>query len=234
MLLTKLSLFCPTYNEKENIAPLIARIIACQPRINILFVDDMGDDGTVAEIMRQAGKNVHLLTRPEKQGLGSAYLAGFAWGLARGFSAIITMDADLSHDPIYLQDFLRLLPTCDVVVGSRYVVGGATRDWKLTRRLLSAWSSIYARTVLRIPVRDPTSGYVGFSRQAIERLDISGIKGKGFVFQVEIKYRAVLAGCKIAETPIMFTDRLRGQSKISLGVGLEAAIYVWQLRRKKN
>ena len=146
---------CPTYNERENIAPLIARILACQPHINILFVDDKGDDDTATEIIRQNGENVHLLIRSKKQGLGSAYLAGFAWGLERGFAAIVTMDADLSHDPVYLQDFLRLLPACDVVIGSRYIAGGATHNWKMIRRLLSVWSSIYARTVLRIPVHDP-------------------------------------------------------------------------------
>lgn len=227
---------CPTYNERDNIAPLVRRILSCAPKVVVLFVDDRGTDDTAAQIIAQQQHcdNIHLLARTHPQGLAAAYLAGLRWGLQREFAHFVTMDADLSHDPIYLRPLLELLRSCDVAVGSRYVAGGDVKNWNASRRLLSAFGAFYTRTLLKLEVCDPNAGYVAFRRQALEKLDLSRVGSRGYIFQAELKYRAALAGCSIRETPIVFQDRQRGKSKMTLDIALEAAIYTLRLRRYGN
>ena len=224
---------CPTYNEHDNIAPFVTRIMAHAPQAALLFVDDRGNDGTAAEIIRQQQqhKNIFLLPQRQRRGLAKAYLAGFAWGLARNYQRVVTIDADLSHDPAYLPALCKLLDDCDVAIGSRYVAGGGTRDWSWPRRLLSRFGSLYARTLLNLSVHDPTSGYVAFRRQALAKLGLNEVQSRGYIFQVELKYRAALAGCTLQETAIVFADRTQGKSKMTLAIGLEAALHTWRLRR---
>lgn len=207
--------------------------MSCVPQAALLFVDDSGDDGTAEQIVQQQQQhnNVFLLAQEPRCGLAKAYLAGFAWGLARNYDCFVTMDADLSHDPAYLPALLKLLTECDMAIGSRYVAGGGTSDWSLLRRLISRFGSFYARTLLNLAVHDPTAGYAAFRRRVLEELSLAEIKSRGYMFQVEFKYRAALAGCTLREIPIMFVDRKRGKSKMTLAIGLEAALYTWQLRR---
>ena len=230
---TSTLIICPTYNERANIAPYVTRVMSCAPQVHILFVDDQGDDDTAAEIVRQQKQHkcITLLARPQRRGLARAYLAGLAWGLARAFEHFVTMDADLSHDPVYLAPLLAQLDTCDVAIGSRYIAGGGTKDWSWSRQLLSRFGSLYARSLLNLKVHDPTSGFVAFRRQALTRLDLAAVKSRGYIFQVELKYRAALAGCSLREVAIVFADRRQGKSKMSLAIALEAALYTWKLRR---
>ncbi len=224
---------CPTYNERDNIAPLVARVVSCAAPAALLFVDDGGDDGTAEEIVRQQQRHdsIFLLAQQQRSGLAQAYLAGFAWGLARTYDCFVTMDADLSHDPAYLPTLLKLLDRAEVAIGSRYVAGGGARGWSLRRRLLSRFGSLYARTLLRLEVHDLTSGFMALRRRALEELGLAEIESRGYVFQIELKYRAVLTGCTLQETPIMFVDRQQGKSKLTLAIVLEAALHTWQLRR---
>ena len=229
-------IICPTHNEQENIAPLVARVISCGVAVQLLFVDDRGTDATADKVTQQQQQhnNIHLLARQQRAGLASAYLAGFAWGMARDYDCFVTMDADLSHDPTYLPALLQLLNNYDVAVGSRYLAGGGVRDWSWTRQLLSRFGALYARTLLNLQVHDPTSGFVAFRRDALTRLNLDAVRSRGYIFQVELKYRAALAGCSMQETPIIFADRKRGKSKLTLGIALEAALYPWQLRYSRH
>jgi dolichol-phosphate mannosyltransferase len=223
----------PTYNEAENVRDIAARLLAALPVAELLVVDDNSPDGTGAILDEMAARDprVHVLHRAGKLGLGTAYLEGFAWGLARGYAYLFEMDADGSHDPLHLPTMLALAEDgADVVVGSRYVPGGATPNWGLGRRVLSRGGGIYARLVLGIDVRDPTAGFVCWRRHALEALDLGAISSNGYSFQIEMKYRAAQAGLSIVETPIVFCDRRVGQSKMSRGIVVEALGKVWALR----
>jgi len=207
--------------------------MSCAPPATLLFVDDRGDDDTAAEIVRQQQqyRNIALLAQSQRKGLAQAYLAGFSWGLARAYARFVTMDADLSHDPAYLSPMLELLDRGDVAIGSRYLAGGNARAQSLLRRLLSRGGCLYARTLLDLEVHDLTSGFVAFRRRALEELGLAEIKSRGYIFQVELKWRAARRGFTLQEVPIVFADRQRGKSKLSLAIILEAALRVWQLRR---
>ncbi|MFH0901823.1 MAG: polyprenol monophosphomannose synthase [Pseudomonadota bacterium] len=223
----------PTYNERENV-PAIARTVhQCAPDVDVLFVDDNSPDGTgqVAAALAAAEPWVKVLHRSSKQGLGTAYIAGFRQGLAEGYGYFVEMDADFSHDPAYLPEMLRLARTqADVVVGSRYAAGGGTGNWGFCRRLLSRMGSVYARSVLGVPISDLTAGFVCYRREVIERLDLEAILSEGYSFQIEMKFRAVKAGFRVLEMPITFVDRRVGQSKMSGRIVLEALGTVWMLR----
>lgn len=223
----------PTYNEADNVRGIADQLLGALPVADVLFVDDNSPDGTGAIIDEMAAGNprIHVLHRAGKLGLGTAYLEGFAWGLARDYAFIFEMDADGSHDPKYLPQMLSLAEDgADVVVGSRNVPGGGTVNWGIGRTLLSRGGSFYARTILGIDVRDVTAGFVCWRRDVLQALDLTGIDSNGYSFQIEMKYRAIQRGFRIVETPIVFVDRRVGQSKMSRAIVAEALAKVWFLR----
>lgn len=223
----------PTYNERENVQGIAARLFAALPAAELLFVDDNSPDGTGALLddMAAAQPRIHVMHRAGKLGLGTAYREGFAWGLARGFGYLFEMDADGSHDPKYLPQMLALAEDgADVVVGSRYVPGGGTQNWGIGRKLISRGGSFYARTILGVDVRDVTAGFICWRRAALEAIDLSTITSNGYSFQIEMKYRALRKHLRVIETPILFVDRRVGQSKMSRAIVAEALLKVWGLR----
>lgn len=222
----------PTYNEQANIDPLLDGIGNHAPQVHVLFVDDNSTDGTAASIRaRMAGDpdKIFLLERERKLGLGTAYITGFRWALARHYDGVIEMDADLSHRPQDLAVLLNALNTHPVVIGSRYVKGGGTENWELSRRLISRLGSLYAGIILRLNVRDLTGGFNAWRRDVLEAISIDTVRSEGYSFQIELKYRAYLAGFPLVELPITFVERRAGQSKMSGRIVLEAIGRVWQL-----
>lgn len=225
----------PTYNERENIERIVPAVLEQVPTAHVLVIDDNSPDGTgeLADGLAEADERVHVLHRTGKAGLGKAYLAGFAWALERDYDKVFEFDADFSHDPKYLPGFVDLLDEHDVVVGSRRVPGGGVENWGPLRRLISWAGSLYARLVLGVPTRDLTGGFNGFRRRALQGLDLSTVASTGYAFQIELKYRAHLRDFSVIESPIVFPDRERGESKMSVGIMLEALTRVWQLRLSK-
>ena len=228
-------LILPTYNEAENIGPIVrAARSHLRPDDRILVVDDNSPDGTGALADTLAGElpGVEVLHRPGKQGLGRAYLAGFAHALANGADLVIEMDADFSHDPADLPRLIeRAEDDGELVLGSRYVAGGSVTDWGLLRKLVSRGGSWYARVVLRVPVRDLTGGFKCFRRSVLEALDLEHVHADGYGFQIELTYRAIKAGFRVVEIPIVFRDRRVGESKMNARIALEAVWKVPALRR---
>ncbi len=223
----------PTYNERENVAAIASAVHEHAPAADLLFVDDNSPDGTGAVLDTLAAENprVHVLHRAGKLGLGTAYLEGFRYGLARGYTYLAEMDADFSHPPRYLPEMLaRAAAGADVVIGSRYVPGGGTVNWDLGRNLLSRTAAAYARAVLGFNVHDPTAGFVCYRRHVLENIDLAAIRSEGYGFQIEMKYRALRAGFRCEEMPIVFEERRLGQSKMSWPIFLEALWMVWRLR----
>jgi dolichol-phosphate mannosyltransferase len=225
-------LVLPTYNEAGNIEELVRRALANMPvNSRVLVVDDNSPDGTGEIAERLSGEiSVAVLHRPGKEGLASAYVAGFREVLGRDAGLVLQMDADFSHDPADLRRLIEAAGDADVVLGSRYVAGGGVRDWSLVRRAISRGGSAYARTVLGIRVRDLTGGFKCFRREALESIDLSRISAQGYAFQVEMTYRALEKGLKVVEIPITFKDRQVGSSKMSREIVLEAAWRVPLLR----
>ena len=222
----------PTYNERENIDTLLGRVLE-YPRFRVLVVDDNSPDGTGAQVARLAEHEprLGLLSRPGKLGLGSAYVAGFKRALAEGAQFIYEMDADFSHDPAYLPPLLAATETrYDLTLGSRYVAGGGTTDWGITRKLISRGGNIYAGTILGLPVRDATGGFRCYRRAVLEAIPLDRIRSNGYAFQVEMAYRAVQRGFRVGEIPIMFPDRRVGKSKMSRKIVFEALVNVWRMR----
>lgn len=222
----------PTYNEAENILPLLAEIHSVVPEMDVLVVDDASPDGTGTLVADLAARDprVRLLARPGKQGLGTAYVAGFRDCLDRGYTVVCQMDSDFSHQPRYLADFLREIEHADLVLGSRYAPGGATEDWSLKRKLLSRGGNFYARAVLGIPVRDLTGGFKCFRRDVLEAVSLETVRAEGYAFQMEMTWRAWRLGFRIREVPIVFPDRSRGVSKLSGGIFWESVRMPWSLR----
>lgn len=223
----------PTYNERENLPVFAREVRRTLPDADLLVVDDASPDGTgaVADELAAADPHVKVLHRPSKLGLGTAYREAFARGLAEGYELFFEMDTDLSHDPAYLPDFLDAIERgADVVIGSRNVPGGSVEGWGLGRHLLSKGGSLYSRTVLGIDVRDLTSGFKCFTRRALEAIDLAAVRAEGYAFQVELTYRALQKGFRVAEVPIVFVDRRVGQSKMSRRVFVEAVVGIPRLR----
>jgi dolichol-phosphate mannosyltransferase len=226
----------PTYNERANLESLVTEIRSildtCAPEHRILVVDDRSPDGTgeIADRLAAADTHVEVLHRDAKRGLGRAYLAGFRYALDRGAALLIEMDADFSHDPAYLPTMIDGARDADVVLGSRYVAGGGVQNWGPSRRLVSRIGCLYARVVLAIDVRDLTGGFKCFRRVVLETIDLGAIRSQGYAFQVEVTYRALEAGFRVRELPIVFTERRSGQSKMSQRIVLEAIWMVARLR----
>src|SRR5437762_3045004 len=223
----------PTYTERDNVRGISAQLLAALPGAELLFVDDNSPDGTGAVLDELAAQNprIHVMHRAGKLGLGTAYIEGFGWGLARGYDYLFEMDADGSHDPKYLPTMLALAEDgADVVIGSRYVPGGGTENWGVGRRIISKGGGFYARTILGVDVQDVTAGFICWRRHALEAIDLTTISSNGYSFQIEMKYRAINKGMRLVETPIVFVDRRVGQSKMSRAIFAEALLKVWALR----
>ena len=223
----------PTYNERENIARLIETVLAQDARLEVLVVDDGSPDGTgdIVEGIQSTNSRVHILRRPRKLGLGTAYVAGFRWALERQYSFVFEMDADFSHDPGHLPDFLRAIESTDLVLGSRYRDGKVTVvNWPIARLILSYFANVYARAVTGLPVWDATGGFKCFRREVLESIDLSKVVSNGYAFQIEMSFRAWKRQFRIVEIPIVFVDRTEGTSKMSNAIVREAVWMVWRLR----
>jgi len=222
----------PTYDERENLPAIVPAILAASPELDVLVVDDDSPDGTgrLADQLATREPRVRVLHRARKEGLGRAYLAGFEVALRAGYGRILEMDADFSHEPERLPALLAASREADLVLGSRYVPEGGTRNWGLGRRLLSRGGSVYARTILGVRVRDLTGGFKCFRREVLERIDLPTVTSAGYAFQIELTYRALRAGFRVVEIPIVFADRRVGHSKMSRAIVLEALWKVWLIR----
>ncbi|MBU8870469.1 MAG: polyprenol monophosphomannose synthase [Gemmatimonadales bacterium] len=226
----------PTYNEAENIGPLIPLILARDECLSVLVVDDNSPDGTadIVKSLPEFGDRVLILERPRKEGLGAAYIAGFQWILANtDFDAVFEMDADFSHDPVALDQFLVEIQTHDLVLGSRYLYGITVVNWPLRRLILSVGANIYARLVTGMPLKDSTGGFKCFRRSTLERLPLERIKSDGYSFQIEMNYHCWRRKLRIKEISIMFVDRQVGVSKMSNRIIFEAMWMVWALRLRR-
>ncbi len=223
----------PTYDEKDNVGPMIEAVLAATPEVDVLVIDDNSPDGTgeIADAFAAREPRVHVLHRKGKEGLGKAYLAGFDWALARGYERILEMDCDFSHDPKYLPGMLAASREADLVLGSRNIPGGGTVNWGVLRKIISRGGSLYARTILGIPVRDLTGGFKCFRREVLQAIDLPTVECSGYAFQIELTYRAIRKGFRVKEIPIVFVDRRVGHSKMSRRIVLEALRKVWSIRR---
>jgi len=224
----------PTYNERDNIEKIVHAVLPLDPRIHVLVVDDNSPDGTgeIADRLAAAEPKVNVLHREKKEGLGRAYLAGFRWAIERKFDYIFEMDADFSHGPEYIKDFLREIQEYDLVLGSRYISGVNVINWPITRLLLSYFANVYTRIVTGMPLRDATGGFKCFRRKVLEMIDLDAVHSSGYSFQIEMSMRVWKKGFRIREIPIIFVDRTAGESKMSKKIMREAIWMVWLLRLK--
>ena len=231
----KALIIIPTYDEKENIAEISKAILELPYDFEILIVDDNSPDGTgdIADKLSADDNRIHVLHRQEKQGLGPAYIAGFKWGLAHQYDLLFEMDADFSHRPCYLHDFMEAIKEADLVLGSRYITGVNVINWPLNRLLISYFANRYSMAVTGLPVRDATGGFKCYRRKVLEAIDLDKVRSTGYAFQIEMSMRAAAKGFKIVEIPIVFYDRKKGASKMSFGIAREAAWIVWKLRLLK-
>ncbi|MEW6433671.1 MAG: polyprenol monophosphomannose synthase [Myxococcota bacterium] len=223
----------PTYNERDNVGPITSAVLAAEPRVDILVVDDNSPDGTgqLADELAAKEPRIKVLHREKKQGLGRAYLHAFRWALDHGYQYVIEMDADFSHDPKYLPGLIdTAMGGADLVLGSRYVEGGGTVNWGVGRKILSRGGSLYARSILGVKIRDLTGGFKCFNRRVLESIDLDQVVSSGYAFQIELTYRALKKGFTVKEIPIVFEDRRVGQSKMSRKIFVEAMTMVWKLK----
>ncbi len=222
----------PTFNEAENIGKLMDEIHKSVPDIHILIVDDNSPDGT-ADIVKSRmaeDERIHIIERSKKMGLGTAYCAGFTWALDKGYEAIMEMDADFSHNPNLLPEFLDKIGEYDLVIGSRYISGVNVVNWPLSRLILSYFANLYTKIVTGMPIKDATGGFKCFKAEALKKVDFSKVKSNGYGFQIEMNYRLWKKGAKIKEIPIIFIDRRSGESKMNKKIIYEAMFLVWKLR----
>ncbi len=222
----------PTYNEMENIERIINAVLGQDASIEVLVVDDNSPDGTglIVDKLAAANKRIHILHREKKEGLGRAYIAGFKWAIERNYDFIFEMDADFSHGPEYIPDFLKAIEESDLVIGSRYISGVNVINWPMSRLLLSYFANVYTRIITGLPVRDATGGFKCFRRQALEAIPLDSIKSNGYIFQIEVSLRIWKKGMRLKEIPIVFVDRRLGASKMSKKIVREAIWKVWYLR----
>jgi dolichol-phosphate mannosyltransferase len=226
----------PTYNEADNIRPIVARLRAASPDAHVLVADDDSPDGTgkIADELAAADDHVRVLHRRSKEGLGAAYLAGFRWGLEHGYGVLVEMDADGSHQPEELPRLLTALGSADLVLGSRWVPGGRVVNWPKSREYLSRGGSLYSRVLLDVPLRDVTAGYRAFRAETLRGLGMDDVASQGYCFQIDLARRAVRAGLHVVEVPITFVERERGDSKMSRDIVAEALwrVPVWGLQQR--
>ena len=221
----------PTYNERENLPPLIERVMGLFVSLDLLVVDDNSPDGTgqIADRIADGNARVKVLHRKEKDGLGRAYIAGFKWALAQGYDLIFEMDGDFSHNPADIPLFLEAAKNADLVLGSRYTDGIRVINWPLNRLLLSMGAALYVRIITGMPFADPTGGYKCFRRRTLESIDLDAVRSNGYSFQIEMTHKTWRQGLQVAEVPIIFTDRFQGNSKMSGKIVKEALWMVWRL-----
>ena len=231
-MLERVLVIVPTYNEAKNLPQIVPEILRQDPRLEVLVVDDNSPDGTgdIADRLAQDKSRVHVLHRPAKEGLGRAYLAGFRWGLQQGYQAMFEMDADFSHDPAFLPHFLEAIKDADLILGSRYATGVNVINWPISRLLLSLGANLYARIATGLPLSDSTGGFKCFRREVLEAIDLDKVRSNGYAFQIEMSFRAWKRGFRLKEIPIIFHDRVEGQSKMSKRIVREAIWMVWWLR----
>lgn len=229
---TKSLVIIPTYNELENIPRMIPAVLSQDESINILIVDDGSPDGTANYVKEQMKINdrIHILEREKKMGLGTAYIAGFKYALQNNYDFIFEMDADFSHDPNELKNFLIAIKENDLVLGSRYIHGVRVLNWPMARLLLSFFASVYTRIITGMPIKDTTGGFKCFRRKVLESIDLDKVKSNGYSFQIEMTFKAYCKGFRIKEIPIVFIDREKGKSKMSKKIVREAVTMVWKLR----
>ena len=222
----------PTYNERQNIPLIVPAVLAQDPSIEILVVDDNSPDGTgaIADQLAAANPRVHVLHRSGKEGLGKAYIAGFRWALEQGYDLVFEMDADFSHDPRFLPSLIEAISDADLVIGSRYKTGVNVINWPISRLLLSLGANQYARFVTGLPLTDSTGGFKCFRRQVLEAISLERVRSNGYAFQIEMSFLAWKKGFRLKEIPIVFTDRVEGQSKMNKKIVREAVWMVWWLR----
>jgi dolichol-phosphate mannosyltransferase len=230
----KVVVLIPTYNERENLLPIVSRLRAAVPEADVLVLDDNSPDGTgaIADQLAADDSQVRVLHRMNKEGLGMAYLAGFAWSLERGYDVMVEMDADGSHQPEQLRNLLGALAGADVVLGSRWVPGGSVVNWPLRRKFLSVGGNVYVRVLLGMPIGDATGGYRAYRASALRALDLHKVASQGYCFQVDLAWRAIRAGLSVVEVPITFVERTVGDSKMSQDIVNESlrSITMWGAR----
>ena len=232
-MIEKALVIVPTYNEKENVRNIISAVLDCESRADVLIVDDNSPDGTgdIVAALEAEDPRVHLMRRPGKMGLGTAYRDGFRWALARDYEYILEMDADFSHDPAHIPKFIAAAQDADFVLGSRYLDGNVTvMNWPMSRLMLSYFANVYARIVTGLTLWDATGGFKCFHRRVLEAIDLDDVRSNGYAFQIEMSFRAFRKGFKGKEIPIVFSDRAHGTSKMSRGIVREAIWMVWRLR----
>ncbi len=222
----------PTYNERENIEQIVAQVLEKHSSIDVLIVDDGSPDGTgeIADAMCEENSRIFVIHRRNKRGLGTAYVAGFRFAIAKKYDYIFEMDADFSHDPRYIAEFLNAIKEADLVIGSRYISGVNVINWPMSRLLLSYYANVYSRIITGLPVRDATGGFKCFRREVLEAIDLDKVQSNGYSFQIEMSFRAWRKQFRIKEIPIVFEDRRLGQSKMSKKIVREAVWMVWKLR----
>ena len=222
----------PTYDEAENIAKLVPNVLSQAPNLDVLVVDDNSPDGTaglVRDLMDNNGR-VHLIERPAKMGLGTAYVAGFRFAIKNSYDYVFEMDADFSHNPREIPNFLKKIENYDLVIGSRYMQGVRILNWPMQRLLLSYSANVYTRIITGLPLHDATGGFKCYRRKVLEAIDLDKIKSNGYAFQIEMSFKAWKKGFKLLEIPIVFLDRRSGDSKMSKNIIYEAAFMLWKLR----
>lgn len=230
----KTLIIIPTYNELENLPRLLPEVLSKDESIDVLIVDDNSPDGTAAFVESQMKNNnrIHLIKRQSKQGLGTAYIAGFKYALQNNFQLVFEMDADFSHDPKEIPRFLDEIKNSDVILGSRYINGVNVINWPLRRLLLSSFANLYTRVITGMPIHDATGGFKCFRREVLEAIDLDRVTSNGYAFQIEMTFKAWKKGFKVKEIPIIFVDRVKGKSKMSKKIVREAVTMVWKLRIK--
>ncbi len=226
----RVAVIIPTYNERDNIGPITARVRTAVPGAGLLVVDDNSPDGTggIADELASADDRIHVLHREAKTGLGAAYIAGFRWALDRGYDAMVEMDADGSHQPEELPRLLSALTEADLVIGSRWVPGGKVMNWPKSREILSRGGNTYARVMLGMPLHDATAGFRAYRATTLRKVGLSNVESEGYCFQIDLALRAVQAGLKVVEVPITFVERTRGASKMNNAIVREALWRVTQ------